>query len=144
MEESCEPKKFLDALARWREGCVFYFKFDLALFAFVAALVSFFKIEGYEIIAYVFQYKMLLHYLAMLIIYALLFELAITNTSNRKDLSQILEVEVKSNRIYRIFNRLYGIQVLAHAALVLFMLGYISGFVDAFADCITGNSACGI
>ena len=143
MEESSEPKQFLEALARWRESCIFYFKFDLALIAAVAAMVSFFKLEGDDLLRTAAEYKVALHCLVALLIYAIVFEACITNTSNRKDIALALDDENKRVWIYRWFKWGYELQVLAHALLLVFSLGYASGFVDSFMVCRTGVPGCG-
>jgi len=143
MEDLIEPRMFIGALARWRDGCVFYFKFDLALIAAVAAIVSFLKIEGDAIIAAASQYKAALHYLIALLIYALIYEMNITSTCNRKDLMLLLSEERKRVWMYRVFKWAYKLQVFAHIGLLAWALGYASGYVDSFIECRTGASGCG-
>lgn len=138
MEDRSEPSMFIEALTRWRESCVFYFKFDLALIAAVATIVSFFKVEGDAIIQAAAQYKIVLHYLIALLIYALMYELNVTNTCNRKDLMLLLNEEKKRAWMYRGFKWAYGLQVLAHVGLLAYALGFASGYVDS----VTEHSAC--
>ena len=143
MEDCSEPDMFIGALARWRESCVFYFKFDLALIAAVAAAVSFFKIEGDAVILVAAQYKAALFYLIALVIYALVYEMTITNTSNRKDLTLLLSGEKKRTWMYLGFKWAYELQATAHVGLLIFALGFASGYVDSFTECGTAVSGCG-
>lgn len=143
MEDRSETSTFISALSRWRESCVFYFKFDLALIAAVAAIVSFFKIEGDAILLAASQYKVALHYLIALLIYALIYEMNITNTCNHKDLILLLSDEKKKVWMYRGFKWAYGLQVLAHVVLLVLALGYASGYVDCFSEYNNGVSGCG-
>jgi hypothetical protein len=134
---------FIEALARWRESCVFYFKFDLALIAAVAAIVSFFRIEGDAVFQAASEYKLALHYLIAMLVYALVLEMNITNTCNRKDLAQLLSDERRSVWMYRGFKWAYMLQVLGHVGLLVFAIGFASGYVDGFMECGTDTSRCG-
>ncbi|GAA4788406.1 hypothetical protein GCM10023307_11820 [Lysobacter hankyongensis] len=104
------------------------------MIAAVAAIVSFFKIEGDAIFHATSQYKVFLHYLIALLIYALVYEMNITNTCNRNDLMQLLSEEKKRVWMYRGFKWAYGLQALAHIGLLIFALGFVSGYVDGYME----------
>jgi hypothetical protein len=143
MESIGNIEHFLASLSRWRDSCIFYFKFDLALIAAAAALVSFFRLEGTALLTAAFQYKFAIHYLVVLLVYAIFFEINITSTSNRIDLETILGNPVWRARMYGAFKWAYGIQVFAHVVLLSLVLGFVSGYVDGFMSCRAGSHACG-
>ncbi|RUO29715.1 hypothetical protein CWE12_07015 [Aliidiomarina sedimenti] len=132
MEVETKQASFISALSRWRDSCLFYFKFDMVLIAAVAAIVSFFKIEGEAVLGLAADHKVALHYLIALLIYALLFEAAITNTCNRPNLSAVLSNERNKFWLYLGFKWAYVFQVIAHAGLLIFSLGYATGYVESF------------
>lgn len=132
MEIEMKQVSFIAALSRWRESCLFYFKFDMVLIAAVAAIVSFFKVEGEAVFGLAANYKVALHYLIALLLYALIFEATITNACNRRNLSTVLSNERNEFWLYLGFKWAYAIQVIAHAGLLIFALGYATGYVERF------------
>src|SRR5690606_36191412 len=113
-----------EALNRWRDSCLFYFKFDLALIAALAAMVSFFRLEDDNLLLAAGEYKLFLQFLAALLLYALIFEAFITNTSNREDIEFILGNERKRTLMYRMFKWAYELQVFGHILLLSLPIGY--------------------
>lgn len=143
MTDMDEPNYMLAALSRWRASCIFYFKFDLALVAATAAMISFFNIHGTNLVATAYEYKFILYSLILLIVYALFYELNITNTCNRRDLQQLLSNSKHRKIIYRLFSWGYTIQVLAHVILLVGALGFAGGYVDGFmAACHASATKC--
>lgn len=143
MKDMDEPDHMLAALTRWRDSCIFYFKFDLALVAATAAMVSFFNIRGTNLIATAYEYKFILYSLISLIVYAFVYELYITNTCNRSDLGQLLSNSKHRKIIYRLFSWGYAIQVFAHVMLLVGALGFAGGYVDGFmAACHASATKC--
>jgi sterol desaturase/sphingolipid hydroxylase (fatty acid hydroxylase superfamily) len=96
MEITNNPESFDRALTRWRDSCIFYFKFDLAMVVASAAIVSFFKLEGAPLLEEAAEYQPVLRFLAYMIIYALVFEFAITTVRNLKDISTLIAHEQRS------------------------------------------------
>lgn len=143
METDVEQTYFMKALSRWRESCLFYFKFDLLLVAAVVTVLSFFKIEGEAALEAAFEYKTTLHCLIALLIYAFLFEATITNTSNSPSLAELLANERSKFWMYFFFKWAYMLQVLAHVSLLIFALGFASGYVESYVECEAGIAKCG-
>ncbi|MGU5708346.1 hypothetical protein [Aeromonas hydrophila] len=134
MDERKESIIFIDALSRWKESCVFYFKLDLALITAIAAILSYFKIEGDKIFQVASEYKLQLYVLIVLLIYTLFYEMIITNTSNRKDLALLLSDEKKRKWIYHGFTWAYAFLALSHIFLITYSFAYASGYVDVFME----------
>jgi|SRR6185437_7817225 len=132
MKDLDDLERMLAALSRWRHSCILYFKFDLALIAAIAAMVSFFNLHGTDLVASAYQYKQTLYYLFALIIYACLYELCITSTSNRSDLAQLVVKARHRTLIYRACSLGYAVQVLAHIWLLVGAFGFAAGYVDGF------------
>lgn len=132
MPDSVDTIQALEAIKRWRESCVFYFKFDLALIAAIAAAVSFFNIHGSVLIATASQYKVALIYVICLLVYALIYEWLITGIGNRVDLSNILLNQKSKVVMYRVLSWGYDIQVLLHLVLLAGALAFATGYVDGF------------
>ena len=82
MTEQDEIGEFRNALWRWKEGCVFYFKLDLALIGTIAAVVSYFKLESSDILLATHEYRALALWLMVFLVYDLFLELNITNRNN--------------------------------------------------------------
>ncbi|MGC1549093.1 MAG: hypothetical protein WA777_11245 [Rhodanobacter sp.] len=132
MEERTSVNGIDQSLSLWRDSCLFYFKFDLALIASVAAAASFFKLEGNALIEQASQYESALQALIGLVIYAIAFEYSLTTVRNSRNVANFAGDEQKTRRLMRIFSLGYTVQVFTHAALLAGALGYASGFVDAF------------
>lgn len=132
MEDQYELSSFDESLARWRDSCLFYFKFDLAMIAAAAAIVSFFKLEGTALLKEAAEFRPVLQFLAWMLVYALFFELQITSVRNSTDLPVLIADVKKRTRILRVFSWGYTLQVLLHSLFVVGLLAYTSGYVDGF------------
>lgn len=134
MELHGELKLFCDSLQRWRDSCIFYFKFDLLLLAGMAATISYFKVEGDEVFILGYNYKVGIYFLLALFIYSIIFEAVLTSKLNSNNLSAQVANKKKQSRLYLMFHFIYFIQVLGHIALILGILAYSSGYVDAYVE----------
>ena len=131
--------EFQASLARWREGCLFYFKLDLALVIAIAALVSYFKMQSADILVAAHQYRLIKNIFMALIAYALLFQMLLTTTANISDLSNKLDDVRWSKVVSAIFKWAYILQTLAHLCLLFFASGFIAGYSDGFVGHIKGG-----
>ena len=86
MSDHSDLDDFQAAVSRWRDGCIFYFKLDLALIAAIAAVASYLKLQSPELLTVTYEYRSVVNSVLALIVYALIFELSLTNTLNRRDL----------------------------------------------------------
>ena len=128
-----ENSKSIDlALARWRESCLFYFKFDLALVAAIAAAVSFFKLEGDSLLQQAAEYQLIIESIIILIIYAITLELAITTVRNDRTVVAWIGDEPGAKWLLRIFSLLYTIQATGHIMLIIYVFGFGSGYLNSF------------
>lgn len=130
-------KGFDEALDRWRDSCLFFFKFDVALAAGVAALASYLKLEGVELLLEIHENRWLLLILSWLILYAIAFEWILTSTR----VSIRLTVKEKTTRDSvrvrgRIFAVLFAAQVLGHLLLATGAIAYVRGASDSVAELI--------
>lgn len=128
-------KGFDEALEKWRESCLFYFKFDVALAAGIAALASYLKLDGVELLMEIATNRWLLLTLSLLILYAIAFEWLLTSARVRLRLSDQGGVTKSSVRIRGIiFATMFAIQVAGHLLLALSVIAYVTGASDAIAE----------
>jgi hypothetical protein len=139
MSDHSDLDDFQAALSRWRDGCIFYFKLDLALVAAIAAVASYLKLQSMELLTVTYEYRSVVNSLVALIVYALIFELSLTSTLNRRDLID----KVKSPRWLKtasaIFHWAYAIQTFAHVAFFTFASAYLLGYSDGFTRHMRGG-----
>ncbi len=134
MEDSKELTNLQQALSRWREGCLFYFKLDLAIFAAIAAVASYLKVEDSDLLLAAHEYKTSLLMLVALVVYALFFELYITHTSNRRDLPVRVQNEKWVQVAYAWLMWGYRVQVIGHVMFVVHAAAFFHGYSDSFAE----------
>jgi hypothetical protein len=137
MIETIEVTRFQDALGRWRDGCRFYFKLDLAIIAAIAAVVSYFKVSGAQLLLTTHRYESFVNWVTALLVYALVFELLITNTANRENLSSLVQNAKWFGWVHRGFALAYSVQSLLHVFLLIgisaYLLGYSAGIASSAA-----------
>jgi len=133
MTDQDELSEVRNSLGRWKESCIFYFKLDLALIGTIAAVVSYLKLESSDILLVTHEYRALALWLMVFLVYALLFELNITNTANRADLQQKLLAAKWRRRVHMLFGWAYTIQVVAHTLFIVGAVAYLLGYSDGLA-----------
>jgi hypothetical protein len=132
--EQDKLNEFQAALARWREGNLFYFKLDLALVVALAALVSYFRMQSTDLMIAAHQYRYVQNILVAFIAYALVFQMLLMTTANIRDLSNKLEDARWSKVVSFVFEWAYILQTLAHLSLLFYVSSYIAGYTDGFVS----------
>jgi len=124
----------LESLGRIRESCLFLLKIDFVLVAGVATLASLIKLEATEVVSYAIQFRTIIKILFFLVIYALVFEWALTHARNTITISG-RKVKKRSIVIVRYGSEIaYALQIFAHTL----VLSYVAGYVAAFLECRGG------
>ncbi len=123
------------ALERVRNSSQFFLKLDFAVLASILAIASLFKLDGYDLLAELTNYRVELKLLGVIIAYALVLEYFITLIRN--ELPRRARKE-HYGAVVTFFNYAYFLQVLSH----LLLVGYLVGLTSGLLDCLS-SSTCG-
>lgn len=139
MIEQDELRQLQDALSRWRDGCIRYFKLDLAIIAAIAAVVSYLKLKNPAILTVAHDYRVLINLVVALLVYSLAFELFLTNFSNSVGLGNIATNARARKITSTVCSVAYLIQAFAHIGLFAYTAGFLSGYSDSFVAHFKGG-----
>ena len=119
-------------LSRIRESCIFYLKLDLAMLAAIATIASVLKLDGTGLMMLLTRHRQELNILAGLIIFAVIFELALlytrTNLLSPRTTSGVQQIVVSA------FSYAYAVQVLGHIFLIVGLFSYLAGVLNCLSD----------
>ena len=106
----------------------------MAVIAAIAAVVSYLKLGDGQVLLAIHDKKFVVYWIFSLITYALLFELFITQTTNRADLA----LRLSSKRWLHIMSCAcsiaYAVQVFGHIMFFVGIGSFYLGYADGFAS----------